>query len=174
MNEKIDQEVIQALEELNAFFAEQKFTNRLIMTDDLMALGEIRRRAKEKIAVGDKQFYYGCSLPQRIQDIVDTLVRRHKVSLRAIINDLNDEERTALGLTVTDDPAIKCHLFILTASGMGFYVSRRSNVSRDQRQPHVPAIDLLKKRMEQNDDYRRARADHPNRRQFVNLASIHK
>lgn len=172
MNKKIDPAVIEAIEKLNKFFLSNGFYHRLVMSDDLFALGEIRQRAKEKVHLGDDKFYYGCSLPPSIQGIVDDLVRHHKPALIEIIDTMTDEEREAIGLIVHDDERIKAHLFILSKCGMGFYVSRRSNVPRDQRKPHTPAIDTLKKRMEQNDDYRRSRADRPNRRQYVNLASV--
>lgn len=172
MNEQIVKpEVNEAFQELNKYFLANGFYFRLIMSDDLINQGEVRQRAKDKVVQGDEKFFYGCSLPASIQDIVDNLVRRHKPDLLALVDGLTDEQRSEVGITVYDDIKIKAYLFVLDSCGMGFYVSRRCNIPRDQRQPRSPAMDKLKKRI--NSTAAENQHDRPKmRRQFVNLATI--
>lgn len=153
---------------LSQAFLSKGFYFRLIMTDDLVNQGEIRQRARDKVIVGDDKFYYGCSLEPSLQARVDNLVREHKDELLELIN-LAPEELSKYGVEVTLDEKLKAHLIILTSCGMGFYVSRRVNSHRETR-PQSRALVNLSKRIETmaKDEVHH----HPNRRKFVNLASL--
>lgn len=110
---------------------------RLIMTDDILHMADIRTRAKEGMSPNPSSkakdnFFYGIALPDSLQTRVDSIVREHKsVLLDAIKHggDLTNE----LGITFAFDKSQKAYLVQLKSCGMGFYISERIHTPRENR-----------------------------------------
>lgn len=156
--------------ELSAEFLSKGFYFRLVMTDDLINQSEVRTRARDKVIHGDDKFFYGCSLAAPLQKRIDDLVREHKQAVLELVA-LSEEERTAMGIEITEDPKIKAYLITLTSCGMGFYISRRLNSPRDTRN-QSKALTALTKRIDNITKDETKPELHMTRRRFVNLASI--
>jgi len=133
-------EAIELRDELAAIGAELLkggFYFRLIMTDDLINMAEIRKRARES----KEQFFYGCALRDDFQRRIDGMTRKYRTTLIDAIcagKEMQDE----LGIEGVYDPAQKAYLVTLRSCGMGFYVSEFVRQSRQNRPKRMTLKDV--------------------------------
>jgi len=123
--------------ELGKALLKEGFYFRLMITEDISNLNDIRRRAKEGMSPNPDSrtkdnFFYGCALPPALQERVHRIVLDHKVALLDAVAqgyDMLDE----LGVTAAFDEVQKAYLIQLKSCGMGFYISQRISAPRPRR-----------------------------------------
>lgn len=113
------------------------FYFRLIMTDDILHMSDIRVRAKEGLSPNPDSkakdnFFYGAALPDALQEAVDQIVRSHKKVLLDIVT-TNKHLLDEMGITAAFDMGQKAFLIQFKNCGMGFYLSERVHTPRHQR-----------------------------------------
>lgn len=110
---------------------------RLIMTDDIKDLKDIRYRASQNnnfigpVNMGD-DFFSGIAVRPDIQSRIDTLVRLHKTELIALINGSEahwDDAR----IEVVQDTVQQAYVIVFCECGAGFYVSESVRKPRNER-----------------------------------------
>lgn len=102
------------------------YAKRLMMTDDIKDYRKLRERATAE----KNFFFYGAALPDRLQDMLDGLVREHKAALLEL---LTQDNLTEHQLAVEFHQDQDAYLFTLLGNGMGFYVSARTTKARVKR-----------------------------------------
>ncbi|MNB90830.1 hypothetical protein D3C87_676150 [compost metagenome] len=121
---------------------------RLIMTDDIDSMAEIRLRAKEglnHLGQYDKEggFFHGLCVRQEVQTRLDTLIRKNKPELLQIIN-AGAVKWKEFGIDVIEDKVQKGYLVILNICGAGFYVSERRHTPRHERRQRTPIQEIVR------------------------------
>ncbi|MNB58720.1 hypothetical protein D3C87_363780 [compost metagenome] len=119
---------------------------RLIMTDDIDNMADIRERAKAGLnwlGKVDKEngFFYGQCIRQNFQDRIDNLVRNFKPQLLEVING-GEPNWAEFGIDVIDDKAQKAYLIILNRCCAGFYLSERIHTPRHERRQRTSLQDV--------------------------------
>lgn len=110
---------------------------RLIMSDDIKDLKDIRHRASQHanhigpVNMGD-DFFSGIAVRPDIQNRIDALVRNRKSELLALINaDENDWDDASI--EVVQDTVQQAFVIVFTECGAGFYVSESVRKPRHER-----------------------------------------
>lgn len=119
---------------------------RLIMTDDIDNMADIRERAKAGLSwLGkvDKEngFFYGQCIRQNLQDRIDNVVRNFKPQMLEVI-DGGEPNWAEFGIDVISDPAQKAYLIIFNNCCAGFYLSVRVHTPRHERRQRTSLRDV--------------------------------
>lgn len=114
------------------------FYFRLIMTDDILHMADIRQRAKDGMspnpnAKGKDNFFYGAALAQSLQDRIDAIVRASKPLLMDAVKGGKTDLLEEYGITAAFDTTQKAYLVQFKNCGMGFYFSERIHTPRENR-----------------------------------------
>lgn len=137
------QHLKEELESLGSCLRSEGVYFRLVMTDDIDSMAEIRLRAKEglnHLGMMDKEggFFHGLAVRQDLQDRLDALVRKNKPELLAIIAE-GAVRWKQYGIDVIEDKVQKAYLVIFTVCGAGFYIGERRHTPRHERRQRTPA-----------------------------------
>lgn len=133
------------LEEIAKRLRSQGVYFRLIMTDDIDNMADIRERAKAGLnwmgkVDKDAGFFYGLSIDTALQDRIDHLVREYKPQFLEVIagGEPNWDE---FGIDVFKDEAQKAYLILFKHCCSGFYLSERRHKPREDRPQRVSVKD---------------------------------
>jgi len=126
-----------ALEFLGATLRSDGIYFRLIMSDDIDNMADIRERAKAGLnwlGQVDKNngFFHGIAVRPEVQDKIDDLVRNFKPQLLEVI-DGGEPNWHEFGIDIYEDKAQNAYLVLFNQCCAGFYVSRRTHRPRHER-----------------------------------------
>lgn len=119
---------------------------RLIMSDDIKDMTDIRERAKARLnwlGKNDKDngFFHGITIRQELQDQIDYMVRNLKPQLLEVI-DGGEPNWQEFGIEVVEDKKQDAYLILLSHCCAGFYVSRRQHTPREDRKKRTTLSDI--------------------------------
>jgi hypothetical protein len=122
---------------------------RLIMSDDIDNMHDIRDRAKAGLnwlgqVDKDNGFFYGLCVGTALQSRIDNLVRNYKPQLLEVIagGEPNWDE---FGIEVVEDKAQNANLILFKNCCSGFYVSERKHTPREDRVKRTNPKDVAHK-----------------------------
>lgn len=119
---------------------------RLIMTDDIKDLNDIRARAIERanfigpVNMGD-DFFRGIAVRPDIQSRIDNLIRTRKTCLLELIN-ASETEWDEASIEVVQDTVQGAYVIVFSECGAGFYVSEAVRKPRNERGERKAKITL--------------------------------
>ncbi|MNP88999.1 hypothetical protein D3C85_13950 [compost metagenome] len=122
------QDLADKLADLGREFLKEGYYQRLVVTDDILSFKDTHTRAKE----GGDEFFFGVTLPDRLQVVVDGFIRDDKERFIELIE--NDQaHHEEFGIAVEFDAIQQAYLVKIVGCGMGFFISKTVHTPRHLR-----------------------------------------